>query len=200
MATIYDVVAGADRLNASLAGIHQANFARLGETFAQSHQASFARLNVTAVPLAQSAVFGQISTSLAQMNQANFARLGETFAHIYQTQLTGLATLNANLIKTWQPLLDSVLDLERLDSLGASSVSNDSDGFLQRLSDREIATMLTVVAFLAVYISFALLIERNPQVARLAATDGPTPFEAAMAVGALVFWLSMKHFRGSRGE
>jgi hypothetical protein len=231
MATIYDAFAGADRLNASLAGIHRANFARLNESFAQIHRANFVRLNEALVPLAQppalaqisaslagihranfarlsealvplaqSAAVAQISASLAKMNQANFTQLSHAFAHIYQTQFTGLPTLNANLIKTWQPLLDAVLELKRLYSLGARSVPNEGDGFLQRLSDREIAAMLTVVAFLTVYVSFALLIQRSPQVAKLAATSGPTPFEAAMAIGALVFWLSMNHLRGSRGE
>jgi len=90
--------------------------------------------------------------------------------------------------------------LERLNSLAADPASNERNGFLQSLPDREIAAMLTAVAFLFVYISFALLIKHDPKVAKLAVTDGPTPFEAAMAVGALVFWLSMNHFGGSRGE
>jgi hypothetical protein len=184
MATIFGAVASADRLNATLARFHQVHFERLS----------------TALAFPQSAAFGQISASLAAMNQVHFERLNVTLAQIYQTEFAGLAAFNANLTKTWKPLIDTVLAMGRFSSLAADSASNENDGLLQRLSDREIAAMLTTVAFLFVYISFALLIKHDPKVAKLAVTDGPTPFEAAMAVGALVFWLSLNHFGGSRGE
>jgi hypothetical protein len=52
--------------------------------------------------------------------------------------------------------------------------------------------MLTVIAFLVVYFTLAVAIKHNPQVAGLAAADGPTPFEAAMGIGALVYWAWMR--------
>jgi hypothetical protein len=67
----------------------------------------------------------------------------------------------------------------------------------QKISKRESAAWLTVIAFLVIYIWYAAAIKNNIYVAQIAAEYGPTPFDAAMAVGALVFWASMNHSGGS---
>jgi hypothetical protein len=67
----------------------------------------------------------------------------------------------------------------------------------QRLDNREFAAWLTIIAFLIIYISYVAAIEHNSHVAEISVTDGPAPFDAAMAVGALVFWAWMNHSGGS---
>jgi hypothetical protein len=67
----------------------------------------------------------------------------------------------------------------------------------EQLSDCELAAMLTTIVFLLVYISLSFVAKNYPQVADISRTDGPTPFEAAMAVGALVFWVTYSRRRSS---
>ncbi len=165
-----------------------------------SANASANRLNATMAKafLPQSTLLSQAFASMAKTHQAQFAGLGAslntTMAKAFLPQST---LLSQALARTYQPLLDAVFALERLnyDSPNIGSASSPGDRLPQRLTDQEIAAMLTVAAFLVVYISFGLLIKHNPYAAKLAATDGPTPFEAAMAVGALVFWLWMHRSR-----
>jgi len=196
MATIFEAVASANRLNASLAKSYQpqlnTTMAQLAITLGKSYQP---QLNTT--------MLGQLGADLAKMNHAHFAGLSASLnASLARAFLPQSTLLSQALVRTYQPLLDAVLALGHLnyDSLNIGAASSTGDRLPQRLTDREIAAMLTVAAFLFVYISFGLLIKHSPYAAKLAATDGPTPFEAAMAVGALVFWLWMYRSRGSNGE
>jgi hypothetical protein len=70
----------------------------------------------------------------------------------------------------------------------------------RKLSNREVAAWLTVISFLIVYISYATAISYSSSVAKISATDGPSPFDAAMAVGGLVFWIYMNRPGGSSDE
>jgi hypothetical protein len=101
----------------------------------------------------------------------------------------------ASLGSVFEPLLTDLLLLEDLEpsSLNVDTILSTGDQRLQKLSDREVAVMLTVVAFIGAYFSLALLVKYSAQAAEIVATDGPTPFEAAMAIGPLVFWLRMNH-------
>lgn len=172
VATIFETVASANRLNTSLARMNQAQFAGLNAS---------------------------LTTSLARAYQAQFAGLSAAMSRAYLPQSTAFSQA---ILKTYQPLLDAVIALGSLndDLLRRGSTSGASDGRPQWPSDREIASMLATVVFLFVYISLGLAIKHNAQVAKLLATDGPTPFEAAMAVGALVFWLWMNHSRWFGGK
>ncbi len=139
---------------------------------------------------------------LAKLHQPQLTLLSQAAADLAKLHQPQFTLLSQAIARTYQPLLDAVLALERLDydSLNTKSAFSSSDRLPQSLTDREIAAMLTVAAFLVVYISFGLLIKHSAQAARLAAIDGPTPFEAAMAVGALVFWLWMNRSRGSNDK
>jgi hypothetical protein len=75
----------------------------------------------------------------------------------------------------------------------ASGDGNAKQNLLEKFSNREIAAMFTIAVFLLVYIALGLAIKHNPELARLAAVDGPTPFEAAMAAGAFTFWTWMTY-------
>src|SRR5260370_1102575 len=129
MATIFTAVASANRLNASLARAFRP----------------------------QSTVLSQVLASLAKMHQAPFPGLGTGLnASLAKACLPQSTVLSQALVRTYQPLLDAVLVLGRLnyESLNIGSASSAGDRLPQRLSDREIAAMLTVAAFLFVYISF----------------------------------------------
>ena len=118
------------------------------------------------------------------------------FAMVYQPQLSG------SLGKIFEPLLTDLLALEDLEpsSTNITAVLSTGDQGRLKLTDREVAAMLTVAAFLFVYFSLGLLVKHNAQIAEISATDGPTPFEAAMAAGALVFWLRMNNSGRTKGE
>jgi hypothetical protein len=70
----------------------------------------------------------------------------------------------------------------------------------RKISQREYAAWLTVITFLVVYISCAVAIEHSSRLAEISATDGPAPLDAAMAMGALVFWAWMNRGGGSSDE
>ena len=59
------------------------------------------------------------------------------------------------------------------------------------IARRELAVYLTILAFLIVYISLSLAIHCDAELAAVARDDGPNPFEAAMGVGALTYWVVM---------
>ena len=175
MATIFDAATSADRLSATLGRIYQP---QLGAT-------GLAKL-----------VGPQLgATGLAKLVGPQLGATG--LAKLVGPQLgaTGLAKLVV-------PLLTDLLALEGLEpnSPNIDTAPSTGDQQLQKLSDREIAAMLTLVAFLFVYFSLGLLVKYNVQAAEIAATDGPTPFEAAMAIGALVFWLWMNHSGRTNGR
>ena len=80
-------------------------------------------------------------------------------------------------------------NFEAADSTGESDISTAIQrSSTRKLSDRELAVYLTVVVFLVVYFSMAITIKHDPAIAALSRIDGPTPFEAAMGIGALTFW------------
>jgi hypothetical protein len=137
-----------------------------------------------------------MTRDLAAVYQPQIARMTRDLATIYQPQIA------AGVGKIFEPLLTDLLALEDLEltSPNISVVLSAGDQRLRKLSDREVAAMLTVAEFLFVYFSLGLLVKYSTQVAEIAATDGPTPFEAAMAIGALVFWLRMNHSRRTKGK
>ena len=96
--------------------------------------------------------------------------------------------------------LFSMVDMAAL-SGAADGYGDNKTGRLsssqEQLSDCELAAMLTTIVFLLVYISLSFVAKNYPQVADISRTDGPTPFEAAMAVGALVFWVTYSRRRSS---
>jgi hypothetical protein len=101
----------------------------------------------------------------------------------------GMAGLLSSIQPTFLDSLSPYLDAW----LRAAHPESPTGGRLQlKRGDREVAVMLTVIAFLVVYFTLAVAIKHNPQVAGLAAADGPTPFEAAMGIGALVYWAWMR--------
>jgi hypothetical protein len=101
----------------------------------------------------------------------------------------GMAGLLSSIQPTFLDSLSPYLDAW----LRAAHPEFPTGGRLQlKRGDREVAVMLTVIAFLVVYFTLAVAIKHNPQVAGLAAADGPTPFEAAMGIGALVYWAWMR--------
>jgi uncharacterized BrkB/YihY/UPF0761 family membrane protein len=103
---------------------------------------------------------------------------------------------SSHLAETMNQIAVSVLGSSHLAETATRANSAESDSSVQAvarhmISRREIAAYLTIVTFFLVYISLSLAISRDPQLAALSQKDGPTPFEAAMAVGALTFWAVM---------
>lgn len=113
------------------------------------------------------------------------------------------------------PWLDASLLIPRIDlsflvGIDASVLSRISDGDAgfgvdaessptaispqgparQELSDREVATMLTIFVFLVVCIGLSIASKDYSQIARLSQITGASPFDVAMGFGALTFWLS----------
>lgn len=132
-------------------------------------------------PLAQ---FGavQLVSPLAQLGEVaesfrSLIGISDSLDESYWPHLAALGNFTSSLYEfsLW----------EQVDARPASRVKSSGS---QKLSDREVAAMLTVAVFLLVYVSLGLAIKHNPQLAKLASTDGPTPFEAAMAAGAFTFW------------
>jgi hypothetical protein len=123
-------------------------------------------------------------------------QLSATLGSIYQSPAF------AGLGKIIEPLLTDLLALEGLEprSPDITTILSTGDQRLRKLSDREVAAMLTVVAFIFTYFSFDLLVKYDAQAAEISSTYGPTPFEAAMAIGAFVFWLRMNHSGRTKGK
>jgi hypothetical protein len=86
---------------------------------------------------------------------------------------------------------------EALQVLENGEIYNSLAEVKQKLSNREFAAWLTIIAFLVIYISCSTAIGYYSYVVEISRTDGPTPFEAAMTVGAFVFWVRMNHSGGS---
>ena len=134
--------------------------------------------------------------SAGKVVESQIARMTRDLGNIVQSP--AFASLG-NMV---EPLLTDLLALEDLEpsSPNINTILSNGDQRLRKLSDREVAAMLTVAAFLFVYFSLGLLIKHNAQIAEIAAADGPTPFEAAMAAGALVFWLRMNNSGRTKGK
>jgi hypothetical protein len=134
-------------------------------------------------------LFSAIRPALDSINQSQLGLLSAmqpTLAKVIKE----LAVNNRSIyLDSLSPVLDAFLRQARPES------STRVRPQLRR-GDREVAVMLTVIAFLVVYVSLAVATKHNPPVARLAAVDGPTPFEAGMAAGALVYWLWMRPDHG----
>ncbi len=142
-----------------------------------------------------------INAAIMNANRAPFTELAQIMAKAYRPWFTELGDLARGLYAT--PLTDAMLAqvgefVTELASSEFQDVAPAQDAGrrgLQKLGDREVAAMMTVAMFLLVYISFGLAIKHNAQLAELAATKGPTPFEAAMAAGAFTFWVWMTYSR-----
>jgi hypothetical protein len=128
-------------------------------------------------------------------------QLIETMAKAYQSQFGGLSDLARTLCFT--PITNTMVlqvgdFVAELANSGFQSVAPAQDAGpegLQKFSDREVAAMVAVAVFLLVYISLGLAIKHNSQLAHLAAIDGPTPFDAAMAAGGFAFGTWMHYSR-----
>jgi hypothetical protein len=59
------------------------------------------------------------------------------------------------------------------------------------ISRRELAVYVAVTVFLVAYISLSVLIRYQASAREISQVDGPNLFEAAMALGALAFWIVM---------
>ncbi len=147
--------------------------------------------------------FAELAKAMAGTNQLRLTELSRVIGTVYSPHLAKFSNpaSTLNILAISDPTLFQIGSLvaESINSgvQDSSSVSNGETGQLQKISDREVAAMLTVAVFLLVYISLGLVIKHNTQLAHLAATDEPTPFEAAMAAGALTFWAWMTYSRRS---
>src|SRR5215471_4095183 len=161
---------------------HQSQFAALSQVALKARQPQFAALSQVALEAYQPqfAALGQAVASLGKMHESQFAALSQVVLKAYQPQFAALgqavaslgkmhesqfAALSQVVLKAYQPLLDVALAAEflRKNFPDTGFASNTSDRLPQRLTDREVAAMLTVAAFLIVYISFGLLIKHNMQ-------------------------------------
>ena len=229
VATVFDAATSADQLSATLGKIYRPQLARMTRDLATVYQPQVsvglgkiigpqlgtaglgkiigpqlgtAGLGKIIGPQLGTAGLGkiigpQLSTAgLAKVFGPQLARMTRDLATVYQPQVS------VGLGKIIEPLLIDLLALEDLElrSPNINTVLSTSGQRLQKLSDVEVAAMLTVAAFLFVYFSLGLLVKYSAQAAEIAATDGPTPFEAAMAIGALVFWLRMNHSGRIKGK
>jgi hypothetical protein len=121
------------------------------------------------------------------------AILSSSVTDAYETQFGILANVPALL----REALSVIADEAKLHEAQNSATTSREH---RKISQREYAAWLTVITFLVVYISCAVAIEHSSRVAEISATDGPAPFDAAMAMGALVFWAWMNRGGGSSDE
>jgi hypothetical protein len=189
VATVFDAATSADQLSATLGKIYRPQLARMTRDLAAVYQPQ--------VSVGLGKIIGP------QLGTAGLAKVfGPQFGTAGLGKIIGPQLGTAGLGKIIEPLLIDLLALEDLElrSPNINTVLSTSGQRLQKLSDVEVAAMLTVAAFLFVYFSLGLLVKYSAQAAEIAATDGPTPFEAAMAIGALVFWLRMNHSGRIKGK
>jgi hypothetical protein len=171
MSTIFDAAASVNRMNA------------ISGRFYQSQIAMTQALADAARP--------QIGQALAEIRQSQIA-LTQALADAARPQIASLSQALAEVARQLPPSLLVQEDLAS-NPLSLSLATKTSNKRLQKLSDREIAVMLTVTAFMVTYFSLCLLVKFSAQVDEIVSTDGPSPFDAAMAIGALVFWLRMNY-------
>jgi len=146
-------------------------------------------------------VYGpQLSEAAQRLLRAYEPQVSEAAQRLLRADGLQLSEAAQRLLRADEPRVIALFALQGHNAYSPDSVENAPSPRQQKLSDREIGAILTVTAFLFVYFSLSLLVKHNPQAAEIAATDGPTPFEVAMAIGALVFWLWMNRSGRSNGK
>jgi hypothetical protein len=161
----------------------------------------FCLVNVPSMTLANSAVLNAISLAPSVVNNAALTAIMPSMTLANSIVLNAITPSTAwapEAIREWsgfdfadwmtQSRRLAATGIERLDDYAVVSHTKRIQRF-RKPGDLEIAAMITVAVFLIVYISYSLAIIHDQRLAELARNDGPTPFEAAMAMGAFAFWL-----------
>ena len=193
MATILDAASSAARLSQTLGTLYQPQLAvtDIGRGI-ETQVAKMAR----DLDMARAAAVPRLAvTDIGRGIETQVAKMARDLARVYQSQIAISQVAIPGTGKAIESLLASLPVSEdfELNSINIETAINAADQQLQKLSDREVAAMVTVIAFIFTYFSLALLVKYNAEVEAIATTDGPTPFEVAMAIGALVFGLCMNH-------
>ncbi len=184
------------------AGANQAQLASLAQSVAKAYPSQLGILAQGVVKAHQSQL-ASLAEGVAKLFDAQLIGFAQAVTGSHHAQFAGLSDLARGL--PTMPITDAmvlqisnfVAELAKADFAGVAPKQGSENRELRKLSDREAAAMVTTIVFLLVYFSLGLAIKYSPQIAQIAAIYGPTPFDAAMAVGALTFWFWMNHHRES---
>jgi hypothetical protein len=174
-----------EQLSKTLASAWQPQIDQLSKTLASAWQPQIDQLSKTLASAWQpqiGAMFDQSSKARAINYPSGYLGIGELVRNLSDSALRNPVTVQ---------LADIVGAGISSEEIEVSSDDSARNNWLEQLRKREAAATVTVAVFLFVYLTYALAIKRNPELATFAATNGPTPFDAAMACGAFTYGLWM---------